>query len=145
MLYPVAIETGDAEYAYSVVFPDLPGCFSAGDTLEEALANAREAVEFYLEDLAEHEQVPPSAGSLSDWQKDEAYQGWAWAVIDIDLEPYLGGAVKKNVTLPKLLLKKIDNLVKQHPAYKDRSHFLQTAAFREIAQVKQQHPKTKDE
>ncbi|SHO57823.1 type II toxin-antitoxin system HicB family antitoxin [Vibrio quintilis] len=145
MLYPIAIETGDKEYAYGVVFPDLPGCFSAGDTLEEALANAKEAVTYYLEDLAEHEQVPPAAGSLSDWQKDEAYQGWAWAVVEIDIEPYLGGAVKKNVTLPRLLLMKIDNLVKSNPAYKDRSHFLQTAAFREIAQANQQDTKAEDE
>jgi hypothetical protein len=41
MRYPIAIETGDAEHAYGVVVPDLPGCFSAGDTLDEALANSR--------------------------------------------------------------------------------------------------------
>jgi predicted RNase H-like HicB family nuclease len=40
MRYPIAIETGDAEHAYGVVVPDLPGCFSAGDTLDEALANS---------------------------------------------------------------------------------------------------------
>ena len=41
MRYPIAIETGDAKHAYGVVVPDLPGCFSAGDTLDEALANSR--------------------------------------------------------------------------------------------------------
>ncbi|MDL3986047.1 type II toxin-antitoxin system HicB family antitoxin [Shewanella xiamenensis] len=34
MLYPIAIETGDSKHAYGVVFPDIPNCFSAGDTLE---------------------------------------------------------------------------------------------------------------
>ena len=53
MLYPIAIETGDSKHAYGVVFPDIPNCFSAGDTLEEALSNAKEAVEMYLEELAE--------------------------------------------------------------------------------------------
>jgi predicted RNase H-like HicB family nuclease len=35
--------------AVGVWFPDLPGCFSAGDTLDDALANAREAIELYFE------------------------------------------------------------------------------------------------
>ena len=41
--------TGDEATAYGVVFPDLPGCFSAGDTLGDALANAREAAAAWLE------------------------------------------------------------------------------------------------
>lgn len=43
MRYPIAMEPGDAKHAYGVVVPDLPGCFSAGDTLDEAIANAPEA------------------------------------------------------------------------------------------------------
>lgn len=135
MLYPIAIETGDNEHAYSVAFPDLPGCFSAGDTLDEALANAKEAVEFYLEDLAERGKLPPQAGELSVWQKDEEYQGWAWAVVDVDVEPFLGKASKVNVTLPNLVTKKIDDIVKVHPEYKSRSHFLQVAASHEFERV----------
>ena len=41
MLFPIAIERGDEQHAYGVVVPDLPGCHSAGDTFEEALANAK--------------------------------------------------------------------------------------------------------
>jgi predicted RNase H-like HicB family nuclease len=36
--------------AVGVIFPDLPGCFSAGDTLQDALMNAREAIALYFED-----------------------------------------------------------------------------------------------
>jgi hypothetical protein len=43
MKYPIAIESGYANHAYGVVVPDLPGCFSAGDTLDEAIDNAKEA------------------------------------------------------------------------------------------------------
>ena len=43
MKYPIAIEPGAADHAFGVVVPDLPGCFSAGDTLDEAIDNAREA------------------------------------------------------------------------------------------------------
>ncbi len=34
---------------YSSTFPELPGCASAGDTEEEAIANAREALELWFE------------------------------------------------------------------------------------------------
>ena len=37
MRYPIAIERGTETAAYGVVVPDLPGCFSAGDTLDEAI------------------------------------------------------------------------------------------------------------
>ncbi|QMV16824.1 MULTISPECIES: type II toxin-antitoxin system HicB family antitoxin [Vibrio] len=135
MLYPIAIDTGDKEHAYGVTFPDLPGCFSAGDTLDEALLNAKDAAEFYLEDLAEHGKLPPKAGDLSTWQKDPEYLGWAWAVVDIDVEPFLGKSIKINATLPTLYLKKIDDLVKVHPEYKNRSHFLQIAATHEFEKL----------
>ena len=36
MKYPIAIEPSDKSHAYGVVVPDLPGCFSAGDTIELA-------------------------------------------------------------------------------------------------------------
>jgi predicted RNase H-like HicB family nuclease len=42
MKFSVAIHK-DKDSDYGVIFPDLPGCFSAGDTIEEALANAQEA------------------------------------------------------------------------------------------------------
>jgi predicted RNase H-like HicB family nuclease len=43
-----AIETGDAKHVFGVVVPDLPGCFSAGDTLDDALINSREAILLHL-------------------------------------------------------------------------------------------------
>jgi predicted RNase H-like HicB family nuclease len=41
MRYVVAVEKGNKKHSYGVVVPDLPGCFSAGDTLDEALSNER--------------------------------------------------------------------------------------------------------
>lgn len=49
MKYPIAIEHGDNTHAYGVVVPDLPGCFSAGDTLDEAFENAKEAIAGWIE------------------------------------------------------------------------------------------------
>jgi predicted RNase H-like HicB family nuclease len=132
MKYPAAIEIGNTNTAYSVCFPDLEGCFSAGDTYDEALQNASEALEMYLEALAEDNELPPQATSVQDHINNPEYSGWMWALVDIDTEPFMGGAIKKNVTLPKLLLKKIDDAVKESSLYKDRSHFLQVAAAREL-------------
>jgi predicted RNase H-like HicB family nuclease len=134
MLYPIAIEMGNDEHAYGVAVPDIKGCFSAGDTLDEAVKNAKEAIEGHLEILAEMGQLPPEAASLGYWSEDEEYKGWVWAVVEINIEPYMGKSSKLNVTLPKLLAKKIDDKVKEHPdLYSNRSHFLQVAAMHELS------------
>lgn len=65
MLYPIAIEKGSQTTAFGVVVPDLPGCFSAGDSFEEALLNAKEAIEFHLESLAEVGELPPQASKIN--------------------------------------------------------------------------------
>ena len=44
---------------YTVTVPSLPGCISEGDTKEEALANIREAIDLFVEDMiADGEEVP---------------------------------------------------------------------------------------
>ncbi len=44
---------------YNAIVPALPGCFSYGSTRDEALANIREAIELYLEDLEASGEVIP--------------------------------------------------------------------------------------
>ncbi len=44
---------------YTVTVPSLPGCLSEGDTVDEALANIRDAIDLYIEDMiADGEDVP---------------------------------------------------------------------------------------
>ncbi len=45
---------------YSVSCPSLPGCHSQGETIDDALVNIREAIELYLEVLAEDGQPIPN-------------------------------------------------------------------------------------
>ena len=47
--YAVVFERGDSNY--SAYVPDLPGCISVGETLDEAEQNIREAIELYLDEL----------------------------------------------------------------------------------------------
>lgn len=59
MEYVIVIERGN-DGSYSAYVPDLPGCTSCGDTLEELRINIREAVNLHVESLREHgEPVPP--------------------------------------------------------------------------------------
>ncbi|MEC6832992.1 type II toxin-antitoxin system HicB family antitoxin [Photobacterium toruni] len=132
MLYPIAIERGDEKTAFGVVVPDLEGCFSAGDTYSEALLNTKDAINMYLEALADNGELPPPASHVEDHLDSHDYDGWLWALIDINVDPFMGGAVKKNVTIPKILLKKIDDAIVIDSQYKDRSHFLQVAAMHEL-------------
>lgn len=135
MIYPIAIEKGDTNHAYGVVFPDIEGCFSAGETLDEAISEAKIALEFHLEGLAELGQLPPNASDVSEHILKQEYAGFIWGVVEIDIEPYLGKSSKVNVTLPDLLQKQIDELVKSHPEYKNRSNFLQVAARHEFQRL----------
>ena len=48
-----------------MVVPSLPGCVTYGDTVEEAIEMAKEAIELYIESLKEHgEEVPSEEGTL---------------------------------------------------------------------------------
>jgi len=132
MLYPIAIEPGDDTHAFGVVVPDIPGCFSAGDTLDEALANAREAIEFHLDGLAEDNAEIPVASSVARHHANPDFAGWIWAVVDIDITRYMGKAEKINITLPASLIRRIDEFVARHPEYRSRSGFLAQSALDRI-------------
>lgn len=108
MRYPIAIEPGTDKQAFGVVVPDLPGCFSAGDTLDEALDNAKEAIELWLETVIDDGGKVPEARFISEHQADPEYAGWIWAVVDIDLSDLSDKAERINITLPSRVLRRID-------------------------------------
>jgi predicted RNase H-like HicB family nuclease len=58
MDFKVVLEP-DPEGGYVVICPTLPGCYSQGDTLDEALANIREAIELCIEDMLAHQEPLP--------------------------------------------------------------------------------------
>lgn len=130
MLYPIAISAGDEQHAWGVEVPDIPGCFSAGENLDDALAMAREAIAGHLELLAEEGEPIPEARSLTLHASNPEYAGCTWAVVDIDVTRYMGKAEKLNITLPGHLLARIDAYVKSHPEQRSRSGFLAEAALR---------------
>jgi predicted RNase H-like HicB family nuclease len=114
MKFTIAIEPGTKDTAFGVVVPDLPGCFSAGDTVEDAFDNVREAIETHCELLAESGSDFPVTKSMSDWQNDPEYAGWMWGIVDVPVEKLFGPAEKINITVPARILKRIDDFARQH-------------------------------
>jgi predicted RNase H-like HicB family nuclease len=126
MKFLIAIEPGTATTAHGVVVPDLPGCFSAGDTLEEAFDNAREAIELYCQTLAEDGGELPVARPMAEHQADPEFTGWIWAMVETPVERYFGPAEKINITVPARVLTRIDEFARQRG--ESRSGFLVRAA-----------------
>ncbi|HWR68614.1 MAG TPA: type II toxin-antitoxin system HicB family antitoxin [Desulfomonilia bacterium] len=60
----VILEPSD-EGGYTASVPSLPGCISEGNTKEEALANIREAIELYLEEVEDDSVMSPKAEVVS--------------------------------------------------------------------------------
>jgi len=60
----VVVATPDEVHAFSVVVPDLPGCLASGDTFEEAIESAREAIAFQLTALRHSWPMAASPGAL---------------------------------------------------------------------------------
>jgi predicted RNase H-like HicB family nuclease len=127
MKFAIAIETGDKHTAFGVVIPDLPGCFSAGDSVEEAFDNAREAILAYCETLAEDGKYLPEPRAMSEWQAQGDFKGWTWGIVEADVERLFGPAEKINITVPAVTLRRIDAYVASHHV-DSRSAFLVRAA-----------------
>ena len=112
MKFPIAIEPGDNSHAYGVVVPDLPGCFSAGDTIESAYENAKEAIAGWLEIELDDGHEIPLPSKIEDLAKQEEYKGWIFGIVDVPDEFLSDKTQRVNVTLPGRVLRRLDRLAK---------------------------------
>ena len=109
MKYPIAIEPGHAATAWGVVVPDLPGCFSAADSgIDEAIDNAKEAIELWIETALDLGQAIPAPSAITELQKKREFKGWVWAVASIDPALLSDDIERINITLPKRVLARLD-------------------------------------
>ena len=125
MNYPVVLHK-DRDSDYGVTVPDLPGCFSAGKTVDEALAMAKEAIELHLEGLVHEGQPIPRPGSIEKHRRNADYRGGTWALVTIDPGSLRVNAKRINITIPERVLDAIDRFTQQHG--QTRSGFLVEAA-----------------
>jgi predicted RNase H-like HicB family nuclease len=112
MRYPIAIETGTESAAFGVVVPDLPGCFSAGDTLEAAMAGAEEAVAAWIDAALDAGEAIPAPSSLDAIRAKPDYAGWTFAVVTVDPGLLDDTIERVNITLPRRVLKRLDALAR---------------------------------
>lgn len=82
MRYPIVIHK-DPDSCYGVTVPDLPGCFTAGDTLEDALMQAVEAIECYLEGLLLDQEPIPNPKNIAFHTNNPDYTGGIWETVVI--------------------------------------------------------------
>ncbi|MCC7227274.1 MAG: type II toxin-antitoxin system HicB family antitoxin [Burkholderiaceae bacterium] len=123
MKYPIAIESGNAKTAWGVVVPDLPGCFSAADSgIDEAINNARESIELWIETALDSGQDIPKPSLISDLQKKKEFKGWTWAIVEINPALLSDEIERVNITLPRRVLARLD--AKAKLAGENRSAFI---------------------
>ncbi|MDP7101357.1 MAG: type II toxin-antitoxin system HicB family antitoxin [Rhodospirillales bacterium] len=121
----IALLRKETDTDYGVDFPDLPGCITAGSTLDEAKEIAAEAIAFHIEGLIEDGEDIPAPSSLEEIMADKANKDAVAFLV-----PYQSSekAVRVNITLPSSLLKRID----RQSGKRGRSGFLAAAAEKEL-------------
>lgn len=112
MHYPVVIHK-DKHSDYGVTVPDLPGCFSAGETMEAALINVVEAIECHLEGLLFDGKSIPEARPVETHQHQTDYADGTWALVNVDLSKLASKAKRINITLPERVLALVDEQAKR--------------------------------
>ena len=122
MRYPIAIEPGTEKTAFGVVVPDLPGCFSAGDTLDEAMSGAEEAAAAWIDAALDAGEPIPTPSSLDALRQNPAYAGWTFGVISLDPALFDDTIERVNISLPRRVLLRLDALARS--AGESRSGFI---------------------
>ncbi|MEW6640062.1 MAG: type II toxin-antitoxin system HicB family antitoxin [Pseudomonadota bacterium] len=125
----IALIHKDADSDYGVSFPDLPGCVTAGSTLDEARDMAAEALALHLEGLEEDGEAIPEPSSLESIMNDPDNRDGV-AILVAAPAP-IARAVRINITLPADLLEEVDRYAEREGF--TRSGFLAQAARKAIA------------
>ena len=128
MQFLVVLHTEAGRTDYGVTVPDLPGCVSAGDTLEQALANAGEAILGHLEVMVEDGKPVPEPNSMV----PSLGPGQMVGAVKVNLAELeaLRETVRLNISMARRTLERIDEAAKL--AGTTRSGFLALAALEHI-------------
>ena len=112
---------------FGVTVPDLPGCFSAGDTLEEAIESASEGIACHIEGLLMDGETIPERAPLEEHQANEDHRDGVWAIVATDVSKLSGKAKRVNITMPARVLAIVDQAAVREG--ESRSGFLARAAL----------------
>jgi predicted RNase H-like HicB family nuclease len=122
----------DERSVYGVTVPDIPGCFSWGDTIENAIKNTREAVEAHVEALlGQGIAIDIEPTSVEQLRSNPEYADGVWALVIIDMAMLDPKPERINVSIPRFALMKIDRFAESR--HETRSGLLTRAALKVIA------------
>jgi predicted RNase H-like HicB family nuclease len=130
----VAVVEKESNSAFGIWFPDVEGCFSAGDTLEQAVTNAAAALRQHAEALESAGRLLPSARPVDDVLRDKDVKSCVKAGAVLFAVPLLadaGRTVRINISLDKALVDQIDDAAGARGL--TRSAFIAQAAREKIA------------
>lgn len=144
MFFSVGIESPvNSDTAYGISVPAFDrfdyGCVSAADEPSDIPVMAREAILMVVEEMllsGKHsvEDITDAGFMVYSANADYAHCDY-WVMIDVDLSQFEGKQLRLNITLPDVLVKRIDGFIQGNKAvYRDRSHFLAQAARHELTQ-----------
>jgi predicted RNase H-like HicB family nuclease len=131
MNYFYALVRKDPDSAFGIEFPDLPGCFSAADEIEDVLPNACEALELWFEDEAE--VAPMRLDQVRALVAQDLAEGAF--IVAVPLIRQTGKLVRANISLDRGMLDAIDRAASERKL--TRSAFLADAARKAI----ERHPR----
>ncbi|ESY56099.1 MULTISPECIES: type II toxin-antitoxin system HicB family antitoxin [unclassified Mesorhizobium] len=124
MRHYIGLIQKQADSDFGVSFPDFPGVFTAGTSLDDARALAEEALAFHLEGLVEDGEAVPEPSSLEDVMSNN--DNLSRVAVLVALKAETTKVVRVNVTIPEDVLDQIDRSAERH-GY-SRSGFLTAAA-----------------
>ncbi len=125
----IALIYKEPDSQFGVSFPDLPGCVTAGATLDEARDMAAEALALHLDGLAEDDEPIPESSTLEAVMADPANRDGV--AILVAAPARAAKAVRINITLPEDVLQAIDRHAEANGL--SRSGFLAVAARKALA------------
>src|SRR5690242_19369138 len=128
----VAFVHKDSESAFGVSFPDVLGCISAGDTLDEAVANGAEALAGQIKWMEADGDPVPQPRTMEEIAADPELAEWreGAVLVAIPLVRDLGSTTRINVSLDLGLLEAIDTEAKMR--HQTRSAFIASAVRKEL-------------
>ena len=107
MRYPITIEPRTEPSEYGVVIPDLPGAFSAGETLDEAIAGAEEAGLAWIDAALDAGEGVPEPSPLEAIRAKPEFAGWILSLVTISPAALDDTVERVNITLPRRVLRQI--------------------------------------
>ena len=118
-MYYVALIHKEPDSDYGIMFPDFPGCISAGSSIDEAVRHGAEALAGHVDLMRGDGDPIPSPRSLEDIRAlNEDWIEWDGAVsVAVPLLPATGRTIRLNITLDKRLVAEIDAVATNRSAF----------------------------